>query len=61
MTVPKFRPWKSIIYAIAIEQTTVKKIPQKLLPKCPPKFSFSSPDAYAALRQVSMAHPYHFT
>ena len=45
----KFRPWKNIIIhiSIATEQITVQEIPQKLLSKFPPEFSFFSPDAYA--------------
>ncbi len=34
--------------SIATEQTTIKKIAQKLLSKYPPGFSFFSPDACAA-------------
>ncbi len=33
--------------SIATEQITVRKIPKKLLSKCPPEFGFFSPDAYA--------------
>ncbi len=44
--------------SIATEQTTVQKIPKRLLSKCPPEFDFFSPDAYAVpgVRGTTLPH-----